>query len=185
MATRARIGFHAAYNAASGQETGLGNALVGAYLTRIGLPYSAVIYITKASPNSMTWLSLADAKRQGIEVSLNSQQPEVSVKSQPKVIPKSEGPLPLSPQNFPTVGGYAIQVSSQRSSADAQAAYQVLQDRFPSILGRRQALIHKVDLGANGVFYRAMVGPFRTAEEALELCDSLKAAGGLCIVQKN
>jgi hypothetical protein len=53
MAARARIGFHAAYNATSGQETGVGNALVGAYLTRIGLPYSAVIYITQASPRSM------------------------------------------------------------------------------------------------------------------------------------
>jgi len=70
MGPGARIGFHAAYNASSGQETGVGNALVGAYLTRIGLPYSAVIYITQAAPNSMTWLNLSEAKQQGIEVSL-------------------------------------------------------------------------------------------------------------------
>ena len=33
---QARIGFHAAYNAQSGEETGVGNALVGAYLNNCG-----------------------------------------------------------------------------------------------------------------------------------------------------
>ena len=56
MSAEARIGFHAAYNSKTGQDTGLGNALVGAYLRRIGLPYSAVIYISQAAPNSMSWL---------------------------------------------------------------------------------------------------------------------------------
>jgi hypothetical protein len=37
-------------------------------LNKIGLPYSAVIYITQAAPASMTWLSIADAKKQGIDV---------------------------------------------------------------------------------------------------------------------
>jgi hypothetical protein len=68
MSAEARVGFHAAYNSKTGQETGVGNALVGAYLTKIGLPYSAVIYITQAAPNSMTWLSITDAKKQGIDV---------------------------------------------------------------------------------------------------------------------
>jgi hypothetical protein len=68
MSPEARIGFHAAYDSETGQETGIGNALVGAYLNKIGLPYSAVIYITQASPNSMTWLSIADAEKRGIEV---------------------------------------------------------------------------------------------------------------------
>jgi hypothetical protein len=68
MSPQARVGFHAAYSSETGQETGVGNALVGAYLNKIGLPYSAVIYITQAAPNSMTWLSIADAEKQGIGV---------------------------------------------------------------------------------------------------------------------
>ena len=64
-----KIGFHAAYDAA-GRETGVGNALVGAYLTKIGLPYDAVIYITQAAPNEMTWLNISDAARRGIVVTL-------------------------------------------------------------------------------------------------------------------
>jgi uncharacterized protein len=68
MTAESRIGFHAAYDKNSGKETGVGNALVGAYLNKIGLPYSAVVYITQASPDSMTWLSVVDAERQGIDV---------------------------------------------------------------------------------------------------------------------
>jgi cell division protein FtsN len=41
-----------------------------------------------------------------------------------------------------------------------------------------------VDLGAKGVYYRALVGPFATADEAAAMCSSLKAAGGNCIAQK-
>jgi hypothetical protein len=42
--------------------------VVGAYLNKIGLPYEAVIYITQAAPSSMTWLSVSDAVKHGIEV---------------------------------------------------------------------------------------------------------------------
>ena len=82
-------------------------------------------------------------------------------------------------------GSYAVQLSSQRSEADAQAAFRSLQAKFPNQLGGRQALIHKVELGDKGTYYRAMVGPFANANEANELCSGLKAAGGQCIIQRN
>jgi hypothetical protein len=82
-------------------------------------------------------------------------------------------------------GSYAVQVSSQRSEADAQAAFRSLQAKFPNQLGGKQALIHKVELGDKGIYYRAMVGPFANANEASELCSGLKAAGGQCIIQRN
>jgi len=85
----------------------------------------------------------------------------------------------------PTNGSYAVQVSSQRNEADAQAAYHSLQAKYPNQLGGRQVLIRKVDLGQKGTFYRALVGPFATAGEANELCSGLKAAGGQCLIQKN
>jgi hypothetical protein len=81
--------------------------------------------------------------------------------------------------------GSYVQVSSQRSESEAQAAFRALQAKFPSQLGSRQPLVHKVDLGAKGTYYRAMVGPFATANEAAELCSSLKSAGGQCLVQRN
>ena len=82
-------------------------------------------------------------------------------------------------------GSYAVQVSSQRSEAEAQAAFRSLQAKYPNQLGGRQVLIHKVELGDKGTYYRAMVGPFASANEAGVLCSGLKAAGGQCIIQRN
>jgi hypothetical protein len=70
MGAGARIGFHAAFDARSKQESGAANALVGAFLKEIGLDYPAVFYITQAPPQSMTWLSMEDAARLGIQVTL-------------------------------------------------------------------------------------------------------------------
>ncbi|MGH9693991.1 MAG: SPOR domain-containing protein, partial [Bryobacteraceae bacterium] len=70
------------------------------------------------------------------------------------------------------------------NEADAQTSFQSLQSKFPQQLGGRSPLIRRVDLGAKGVYYRALVGPFGNADEASQLCSSLKAAGGECIVQK-
>jgi hypothetical protein len=93
-----------------------------------------------------------------------------------------------APQAAPaTAGGgsYVVQVSSQRSEADAQASYKALQGKFPSVLGSRAPLIKRADLGDKGVYYRAMVGPFASSEEAAQVCGNLKTAGGQCVVQKN
>ena len=81
-------------------------------------------------------------------------------------------------------GGYAVQVTSQRSEAEAQAEFRALQAKFPSQLGDRQPIIRRADLGAKGVYYRALVGPFASAEAARHV-QHLKAAGGSCIVQRN
>ena len=82
-------------------------------------------------------------------------------------------------------GGYAVQVSSQRSEAEAQTAFRALQAKFPDQLGGQQPIVRRADLGDKGVYYRALVGPFASMEQAAGVCSSLKAAGGNCIVQKN
>ena len=82
-------------------------------------------------------------------------------------------------------GGYVVQVSSQKSEADAQASFRALQGKFPAVLGSRAPLIKRADLGEKGVFYRAMVGPFGSPDEASQFCGSLKTAGGQCVVQRN
>jgi hypothetical protein len=106
--------------------------------------------------------------------------------------PMSSGPMALGSSRSPAeeapaprAGGYAVQVSSQRSEADAQAAFRALQAKYPNQLGSRHAMVRRADLGAKGVYYRALVGPFASAEQATSLCSSLKAAGGSCIIQRN
>ena len=54
-----------------------------------------------------------------------------------------------------------------------------------SVLGSRSPVIKRADLGDKGVYYRAMVGPFGSPDEASQFCGSLKTAGGQCVVQRN
>ena len=56
---------------------------------------------------------------------------------------------------------------------------------FPNVLGSRSPVIKRADLGEKGVYYRAMVGPFGSPDEASQFCGSLKTAGGQCVVQRN
>jgi ATP-dependent protease ClpP protease subunit len=88
MTRGARIGFHAAYDADTGRETGVGNAVLGAYLSKIGLSYDAIIYITKAAPSEMTWLTPGEAARHGIAISESKAEPEAKRQASPDV-PKS------------------------------------------------------------------------------------------------
>ena len=94
-------------------------------------------------------------------------------------------PAPAAEAAPPSGGGYSVQVTSQRSEADAQSAFRALQAKFPNQLGGREPLVRRADLGAKGTYYRALVGPFASAEEAAGMCSSLKAAGGNCLVQRN
>jgi hypothetical protein len=70
MGLDSHIGFHAAYLDQQGEttESAPANALIGGYLKMMGLSDEALVYITKAGPKSMTWLTLQDAKQKGIEV---------------------------------------------------------------------------------------------------------------------
>ncbi len=69
MGPTAKIGFHAAYNNDASQSvTAVGNAFVGAYLSKLAVSEDAIAYMTTAQPSDMQWLSLADANRIGLEV---------------------------------------------------------------------------------------------------------------------
>ena len=42
--------------------------------------------------------------------------------------------------------------------------------------------IQEADLGEKGIYFRVRVGPWASREEAIGVCESLKAAGGNCFV---
>jgi nitrate reductase NapE component len=112
--------------------------------------------------------------------------------AKPEPPPAAAAPIALGNANSaapaaPSVsrGGYAVQVTSERSESNAQAALQALQAKYPNQLSGRQPIIRRADLGAKGIYYRVLVGPFASAEEAAGLCSKLRAAGGNCIVQTN
>jgi hypothetical protein len=62
------IGFHAAYNVSTRRETGVGNAVLGSYFTKMGLSYDAIAYLTTAGPAQMTYLSAEAAAKYDIAI---------------------------------------------------------------------------------------------------------------------
>jgi hypothetical protein len=66
----AHIGFHASYIDRNGTllESGVANALVGAYLNQIGLSQRAIAFVTSAPPEGMEWLDAGKARSIGVDV---------------------------------------------------------------------------------------------------------------------
>lgn len=69
VAPEANLGFHSAY-ATDGQRsqvTGQGNALLGAYLTKLGYGYELIAYVTEAELQQMQWMTADVARKLKIE----------------------------------------------------------------------------------------------------------------------
>jgi ATP-dependent protease ClpP protease subunit len=85
MGASTQIGFHAAADFSGGtpQEKGAPNAIIGAYLSSLGLGSNAIYYMTSASPQTMEWMSADEARALGIDVilfderSASATQPQV------------------------------------------------------------------------------------------------------------
>ena len=73
LAATGKIGFHASYSQEGGRlvETGVGNAIVGHYLSQLGLSEKAVIFATTASPRELMWLTAENSAEAGITYQAN------------------------------------------------------------------------------------------------------------------
>jgi SPOR domain len=124
-----------------------------------------------------------------LSISPQSAQDSVPAPAEPRPRVAAVNPAPAAPApsaaSSGASGGFMVQVSSQKSEGDAQASYKALQAKFPSVLGSRDPIINRADLGEKGVMYQARVGPFGSRDEALQFCVGLKSAGGQCFVPKN
>jgi hypothetical protein len=121
-----------------------------------------------------------------------SPQTEAPAAAEPPVRVAATNPaqIPATAPSTPSASGaggnYLVQVSSQRSEADAQASYRALQNKYPGVLGSQSVVVKRVDLGEKGIYFRAFAGPFNSADQATQVCSNLKAAGGpQCLIQRN
>ena len=120
----------------------------------------------------------------GNKLAMPATDQAVPTQAVPRVAAATDPPEP--PPTRPVSGsGYTVQVTSERTESRAQSAFRALQTKYPNQLGGRQAIIRRADLGAAGIYFRALVGPFASAGKAANLCNGIKAAGGDCIILKN
>jgi cell division protein FtsN len=139
---------------------------------------------TRGSPSAAN--ASANAPLSLVPQQGNQPAPAPAAAAEPRSRVAATAPTQTAPSAGPSAGGgYMVQVSSQRNEADAQTSFRALQGKFPAVLGSRSPQIKRADLGDKGVYYRAMVGPFDTSDEASQFCGSLKSAGGQCVVQRN
>jgi hypothetical protein len=91
-------------------------------------------------------------------------------------------PTQIAPSAAPESQGVMVSVSSQDTEAAAKESYRVTQGKYPSVLGSRSAVIRRTELSDGKVKYRALVGPYRSRQEASQFCKELVAAGGQCFI---
>lgn len=102
MEKTSKVGFHASFVQDNGvnRESGVGNAIVGAYLNSLGLSQNAIAYISSAPPESMTWLTFQDAESVGIDVKIpNETTPAATRENAPT--PSDEEEIVVAPLEPP------------------------------------------------------------------------------------
>jgi SPOR domain len=162
-------------------------------------PPSQAVPAAPGDAERVTTVTIRADQPGGISTPPAPAPPQSRVAPAPQVMAPTTPITPVTPRARPArdpaqvaarpasaeAGGYVVQVSSERTQADAQASYRALWAKYPAGIGSRRPTIKRVDLGQKGIFFRIQVGPFAAAEEAGKMCNSLKAAGGQCIVQRN
>jgi cell division protein FtsN len=74
-------------------------------------------------------------------------------------------------------GHFVLQLASLPSQAEAERASAALKSGHADLLGKLDFTIHRADLGAaKGVWYRVFAGPLAAHDDAVRLCERLRAA---------
>ncbi len=80
--------------------------------------------------------------------------------------------------------GYAVQLASFRSEAEAAQAWESVRSSHATTLQDREYLVQRAEVPGKGTYYRLRVGPMAGKSTAAALCNTLKAEGQDCYVTK-
>ncbi|GAB5503040.1 MAG: hypothetical protein Pyrs2KO_16950 [Pyruvatibacter sp.] len=80
--------------------------------------------------------------------------------------------------------GYAVQLASFRSEAEAALAWESVRSSHATTLQDREHLVQRAEVPGKGTYYRLRVGPMAGKSTAAALCNTLKAEGQDCYVTK-
>src|SRR5260221_384815 len=78
----------------------------------------------------------------------------------------------------------SVELSAPRTAAEAQSILQALKSKY-AVLKGHEPVIRRKDEGQRGVIYAVQLGPFESRDDADQLCNQLKTAGGICFVTRN
>lgn len=120
--------------------------------------------------------------------------PQPVVKEEIKVVVKEEAPAAPAPQPQPiakpapketaaAAGSWQIQLISSPNKSAMEKAWLDLNKKYSALKGLPHE-VESADLGSKGTFYRLKAGAFKDRADADKLCNSIKTAGGSCLVKK-
>jgi hypothetical protein len=79
---------------------------------------------------------------------------------------------------------WGVQLIGGSSQTSVLASYHQLQRKYQTVLGSRQPLVLRSQVGRNASWYRLRIAA-QTLADAQLLCGTLREAGGSCLVQRN
>ena len=118
---------------------------------------------------------------------------EPKVADKPRAVKQAAAAPALAPKPTPKPAitprssareDFMVQLAASRSRALARGVYSKLQSNYNDLLGRRDPLILRVDLGDKGIFYRVNVPGFESRNAATQFCANLKQRGQDCLIRK-
>jgi hypothetical protein len=91
---------------------------------------------------------------------------------------------PAAPTRTASVGaGFAVQVAAEGSEEAARTKFARMRGQHGAVLGAASPTIRSAEVNGRSV-YRVRVGNM-SREEAVSMCERLKASGGSCFVARN
>ncbi|MCT7375328.1 SPOR domain-containing protein [Chelativorans salis] len=151
-----------------------GNIAEAAAANAVSVPSSGPI-----PPSRPSNIATAQQQQADSSANANSQAPQAQQQGTPTQVAAAEPP----PAQAAAGSDWSVQISSQASVEGAQQSYQELAQRYGNLLQGKGVNIVKADIAGKGTYYRVRI-PSSSKDEAIRLCEQLKAAGGSCFVSK-
>ncbi len=117
--------------------------------------------------------------------------PQKPVKTPTAAKPATSVPVPAQSQaqeakpqaSAPLSGNYGVHLASYRSKALAVDGWQALQRKYGDRIKGFKPQVTTLEIGGTeGTYYRLIVGPFKSHEDATTLCTSITAEQDYCVV---
>ena len=102
---------------------------------------------------------------------------QTATTTKPATSTPSAEPATAAKSTADPAGRFVLQLASLPSQAEAERAGAALKSGHADLLGKLDLSIHRADLGAaKGVWYRVFAGPLADHDQAVRLCERLRAA---------